>query len=223
MTRTSKRTFDNLIEKNISDFLDENFWSKFPHGFIRQTEKKYQFSGIDVTLLTQTGLSVHFDEKAKTYNCLNSILQYPSFEISFVNRANQIQPGWFCQKSLSTDYYSFIAVYTVDENNDINCLSSENNISACDVLWCKKSDVIDFVKQTTNLNDLYNDAKELRHQSKLNGVQKNRKRYENAKFWLTYSGQLFEKPVNLVMQRNTLENFKNSKHFYITKSEIKKL
>ena len=225
MTRDEKRKLDNLIEHNISKFLDENFWSKFPNGFIRQTEKKYQFQGIDVTLICKNNLSVHFDEKSKVYGCLNSVLQYPSFEISFVNRANQIQPGWFCQKNLSTDYYSFVGVYTYtgNENNNINCLSSENNISACDVLWVAKKDVIDYVKQTTNLSDLYNDAKDLRHQSKLNGVQKNRKRYENANFWLTYSGQLFEKPVNLVMPRNTLENFKNSRHFVVLKNEIKKL
>lgn len=220
MTRTQKRTLDNLIEKNISDFLDENFWSKFPHGFKRQHSKALQFAGIDITLLGKNNLSINFDLKAKIYGVLNSVLQYPSFEISFVNRANQIQPGWFCQ-NLSTDYYSFIAVYTLNENTDINCLSSENNISACDVLWCKKQEVIDFVKQTTSLNDLYNDANKLRNESKSLGVSKNRKYYKN--FWLTHSNRLFESPVNLVMQRNTLETFKNSKHFYITKSEIKKL
>ena len=41
MTRDEKRKLDNLIEHNISKFLDENFWSKFPSGFKRQTEKKY--------------------------------------------------------------------------------------------------------------------------------------------------------------------------------------
>ena len=222
MTRDSKRKLDNLIENNISKFLDENFWSKFPNGFIRQTDKKYQFAGIDVTIITKNGLSVHVDEKAKIYGCLNSILQYPSFEISFQNRANQIQPGWFCQ-NLSTDYYSFIGVYTVNENNDVNDLSCSNNISACDMLWVAKQDVVDYIQQSFDLSDLYNDAKELRQESKLNGVQQNRNRYEITNFWLTYSGQLFEKPVNLVMPRNTLETFKNSKHFYITKSEIKKL
>ena len=222
MTRDEKRKLDNLIEKNISDFLDQNFWSKFPYGFKRQTEKKYQFQGIDITLITQNNLSINFDEKAKIYGCLNSVLQYPSFEVSFVNRANQIQTGWFCQK-LSTDYYGYIGVYTVDGTNEVNDLSSSNNISACDMLWVKKQDVVDYVKQTTNLSDLYNDANILRTDSKSLGVQKNRKRYENANFWLTYSGQLFEKSVNLVTQRNTLENFKNSRHFYITKNEIKKL
>ena len=88
MTRDEQRKLDNLIEKNISDFLDENFWSKFPHGFIRQNSKALQFSGIDITLLCKNNLSVNFDLKSKIYGCLNSVLQYPSFEISFVNRAN---------------------------------------------------------------------------------------------------------------------------------------
>ena len=89
MTRTEQRKIDNRIEQNIANFLDENFWSKLhPFKFKRQTEKKYQFSGIDVTLICKNNLSVHFDEKSKIYNCLNSVLQYPSFEISFVNRAN---------------------------------------------------------------------------------------------------------------------------------------
>lgn len=222
MTRDEKRKIDNLIEHNIATYLDQNFWGKLPFKFKRQTEKKYQFSGIDVTIITKNGLSVNFDEKAKIYNCLNSVLQYPSFEIQFQNRANQIQKGWFCQ-NLSTDYYSFIGVYTVNGTNNINCLSSYTAISACDVLWCKKQDVIDYVQQDIQLSNLLNDANRLRAESKSLGVQKNRKRYENANFWLTYSGQLFEKPVNLVMPRNTLETFKNSKHFYITKNEIKKL
>ena len=220
MTREQKRRLDTLIEQNISKFLDENFWSKFKYGFIRQTEKKYQYQGIDVTLICKNNLSVHFDEKSKIYNCLNSVLQYPSFEIQFVNRANQIQTGWFTQK-LSTDFYSFVGVYTVGGNNDVNCLSSSTNISACDVLWCKKQDVIDFVKQDIQVSCLLNDANELRKESKSLGGSKHRKYYKN--FWLTHSTNLYEKPVNLVMQRNTLENLKNSKHFYVTKNEIKKL
>ena len=71
MTRTEQRKLDNLIEHNISKFLDENFWSKFPNGFIRQHSKALQFSGIDVTLLTKNSLSVHFDEKSKVYGVLN--------------------------------------------------------------------------------------------------------------------------------------------------------
>ena len=68
MTRDQKRRLDNRIEQNIANFLDENFWSKFKYGFIRQTDKKLQFAGIDITLLGKNSLSINFDEKAKTYN-----------------------------------------------------------------------------------------------------------------------------------------------------------
>lgn len=220
MTRNEKRIIDGLIEQNIANFLDNNFWSKFPYGYKRQTDKKYQFAGVDVTVAGKTDLSVHFDEKAKIYGCLNSVYQYPSFEVSFINRVQEIQTGWFCQ-SLSTDYYAYIGVYA--NTNEINDLSCNNVISACDMLWVKKQDVIDYVQQTTQLSDLQYDAQELRNESELIGMSKNRKRYSNSNFWLTYSGQLYEKPVNLVMQRSTLENLKNSKHFFITKNKISRV
>lgn len=220
MTREEKRKVDNLIEQNIASFLDDNFWSKFPYGYKRQTEKRYQFAGIDVTLASKSDLSIHFDEKAKIYGCLNSVLQYPSFEISFINRAQEIQTGWFCQE-LSTNYYAYIGVYA--STNEINDLSCNNVISACDMLWVKKQDVIDCVQQTSQLSDLQYDAQELRNESELMGMTKNRKRYSNSNFWLTYSGQLYEKPVNLVMQRSALEKLKNSKHFFITKNKISRV
>ena len=219
MTREEKRKVDNLIEQNIANFLDENFWSKFPYGYKRQTDKQYQFAGIDVTLAGKSDLSVHFDEKAKIYGCLNSVLQYPSFEVSFINRAYEIRTGWFCQ-NLSTDYYAYIGVYA--STNEINDLSCNNVISACDMLWVKKQDVIDNVQEITTLSDLQYDAQILRTESELLNVQKNRKRY-NSNFWLTYSGQLYEKPVNLVMQRNTIEKLKNTKHFFITKNKISRV
>ncbi len=215
MTRNEKRMIDDLIEKNIATFLDNYFWKKFPNGFTRQTDKKYQFAGIDISLNTKNNLSVHFDEKAKIYGCLNSVYQYPGFEISLVNRAQQIQDGWFCQ-NLSTDYYSYVGVFA--NTNNVNDLSSSNMISACDVLWIKKQEVLEYVEQTISLTDLKNDAAQLRDDSEY--MQKNRKRYTGAGFWLTYSGQLYEKPVNLVIPRKILESFKNSKHFFITKEKI---
>lgn len=217
MTREEKRKADNLIEQNIANFLDQNFWAKFPYGYKRQTDKKYQFAGIDVTIAGKSNLSVHFDEKAKIYGCLNSVLQYPSFEISFINRAQEIQTGWFCQ-NLSTDYYAYIGVFA--NTNEVNDLSCNNVISACDMLWVKKQDVINYVQETILLSDLQYDAQELRNDSELLNLQKNRKKYNNSKFWLTYSGQLYEKPVNLVIPRNIIETFNNSKHFFITKNKI---
>lgn len=218
MTRDQKKKLDMKIESNIAQFLDKNFWSKFPHGYKRQTEKKYQFSGIDVTLVNQHQLSVHFDEKAKIYGCLNSVLQYPSFEISFLNRAQQVQDGWFCQ-NLSTDYYAYIGVYA--STNKIDDLSCSSVISACDMLWVKKTDVVDYIQQHIDLSSLQEDAQGLRIDGDAQNLDKHRKRYQGANFWLTYSRTLFERPVNLVIPRERLEKLKNTKHFNICKNKVK--
>lgn len=220
MTRNEKKNLDMKIESNIAQFLDKNFWSQFPYGYKRQTEKEFQFAGIDITVASKSDLSIHFDEKAKIYGCLNSILQCPSFEISFLNRAYEIQDGWFCQ-NLSTDYYAYIAVYADTEN--INDLSAENIISACDMLWVKKKDVVDYVQQHIDLSALQEDAKELRVEGDEQNLYKHRRRYKGADFWLTYSRSLYEKPVNLVIPRNRLEKLKNTKHFKIYKNEIQRV
>lgn len=67
--------------------------------------------------------NTNFDEKVKVRGCLNTILQYPSFEVSLVNRGGQVQDGWFVQP-LSTDYYSFIGVYAYTD--DENSISSDS-------------------------------------------------------------------------------------------------
>lgn len=50
---------------------------------------------------------VNFDEKAKTYGCLNQQMGVMSFELSFLNKGNQIQNGWFTQDN-KTHYVMFI-------------------------------------------------------------------------------------------------------------------
>lgn len=88
------------------------------------------------------------------------------------------------------------------------------------MLWVKKQDVVDYVQQHIDLSALQEDAKELRLEGDEKNLYKHRKRYKGTDFWLTYSRSLFEKPINLVMQRSTLEKLKNSKHFFITKNKI---
>lgn len=86
---------------------------------------------------------LNIDEKAKYRGCLNQIQQYPSFEVSYINKSGIRQDGWFTNNSLCTDYYSFIGVYSyiTDESK----LSNVDSISAIDILFVKKSDVIDMV------------------------------------------------------------------------------
>lgn len=120
--------------------------------------------------------------------------------MSLVNRGGDVQDGWFTQ-NLSTDYYAFIGVYAYTD--DENAVSADSQISACDILWVKKQDVIDMVEQQMDIEQLKSDAQELREDELGVGSfgGKSRKKYPHKKFWLTYSAWLAEKPVNLVVPR----------------------
>ncbi len=200
-----------MIEAGVAQFLDQFFYGKLDANVTRWNDKQHQFAGIDVTVN-----GVDFDEKVKVRGCLNSVYSYPSFEVSLLNKKNCIQDGWFTQ-NLSTDYYAYIGVYSY--GNDENAISASNAISACDVLWVKKQDVVDMVEQQMTMQQLKADAEELREDDFM-PAQKRRKTYPHRTFWLTYSHSLQEKPVNLVVPRSTLEKLPHTKHLIVTKEKV---
>lgn len=220
---------DQQIETITSEFLDEYFYSKFNKATItRYSDTYHQFGGIDLTIN-----KTNFDEKVKVYGCLNKVQEYVSFECSIKNKGGYISDGWFLNDSLSTDYYSIIGLSATVSN--INDLTSANQITAADVLWVKKTDVADFILENGLSKEQLNlDVIELRNKGNLNETDifgystldrngKCRLKYNHQNFWLTYSTQLKEKPVNIIFKRNTLEQLKHSRHFIVTRKEVNKI
>lgn len=166
----------------------------------------------------------NFDEKCKTYGTLNTSMGVLSFECSFVNRGGHVQDGWLLKDS-KTDYYAFVQLSaTVD---DVKLLESEEQLLAADMLWVKKADIKQLVEEQTGLAKLSSDAAELREDdNSLDAVMfggKPRKRYQHGMFWLTFSRQLREKPVNLVVPVDTLASLPHSRRFLATRHSCKKI
>lgn len=90
------------------------------------------------------------------------------------------------------------------------------------MLWVKKQDVVSMVEQQMTMQRLKADAEELREDDFM-PAQKKRKTYPHHMFWLTYSCWLAEKPVNLVVPRDTLENLPHSAHFIVTKQKATRI
>lgn len=216
----TKWELDKMIEEKVAEFTDKYFWSKLPSH--REQSLSAQYAGIDVQLSTNNG-TINFDEKAKIRGCLNSILQYPSFELEMTSRSGIRKEGWFLANTVQTDYYAFIGVFatTTDENK----LTADNQISAVDMLWVKKNDVQNMIYEQISEKQLKEDIAELQEDdiSPLMNYGKARKRYPHKKFWLTYSSNLKEQPVNLVTTRDILEKLPHTKHFKITKEGIERL
>ncbi len=220
MTREQQYKDDQRLEAIAADFLDTNFYAIF-QGRVpvsRFSDEWHQFGGVD----TSIG-KLCFDEKFKIRGLMNQVLQYPSLEVSFLNKSGYVQDGWFVNDDLSTDYYAYIGVSaSVDTEEQ---LTSTSQISAADVLWFKKQEVLDFIQEQTTIEELKKDAADLRYDSYdyTHGF-KQRKTYLHHKFWLTFSKGLPEQPINLVLPRQTLERLPSSKHFIVyTDKKVRKI
>lgn len=213
MNRYKKYKADQLVEAGVAEFLDENFYSKIKAPVQRWHDKQHQFLGIDISIK-----NINFDEKTKIRGCLNKVLGFPSFEMSLLNKAGNVQDGWFMQ-NLSTDYYAYISVYSYGD--DENAISASSQISACDVLWVKKQDVVNMVEEQMPMQQLREDAEELREDDFM-AFTKKRKTYKHKRFWLAFSSWLQEKPVNLVVPRDALEKLPHTRHFIVTKEKVRR-
>lgn len=220
---------DQQIETMTAEFLDAYFYPKFKTADIKRYSDTYhQFGGVDLKIN-----NTNFDEKVKVYGCLNDVQQYIAFECSIKNKGGYISDGWFQNDSLSTDYYSIIGLSA--NTSDIDQLSSSDQISAADVLWVKKQDVIDFINDNNlSKEQLKQDAVEIRDRGNNNKTDifgntaldksgKCRTRYNHKNFWLTYSTKMKEQPVNLVIPREHLLKLPHSTHFIVTKSRVNKI
>ena len=135
--------------------------------------------------------------------------------------------------SLSTDYYTFIGLSS--STQDANELTSSSQISATDVLWVKKQEVVEYIESTIGKGKLEKDVIDIRTRGDLNisdifgntaldSKGKCRTRYAGVKdFWLTYSTNLHERPVNLVVKREVLEKLPSSRHFIVTRENVEKV
>lgn len=79
-------------------------------------------------------------------------------------------------------------------------------IESVDVLWTSKKKLKAWVESFGRTMDLLmEDAKELRREIDEGGSMVFKRRYPHGAFWLSFSSNLEEQPVNLVIPRKTLE------------------
>lgn len=195
---------DSSLERSIGQFVFDNLWKKLG-ATERVKSKELQIRGVDVQVGTW-----NVDEKVKYYEAktkgfMSNLLQYPSFEVSFVNQSGLIQMGWFVDPKSLTSHYAFIQPFSKQPNPRLFTL---NDLTKVNLLLIQKSD-LDWVKQHI---DIYEDSIKLRRDYPFSGER--RLKYPHEPFWLTYS-DFNEKPVNLVMPRMILKSFPNTREFEI--------
>lgn len=189
------REYDESKERVLMEFLDSNFYGKYVEDFERCSDKVEQVNGIDVKFSLGNVKNIKVDEKAQT-SYVNKNLPTYAFELSFLNRKGDIHTGWFIDDTKETEYYFLMWITAKEEDfklEDIICVEG---------LLVKRYWLHKYLEDNgLSIQEMKNKDEELR-KGKLGGRCVIN---DNKDFYMYYSDTLNEKPVNVVIRKEVLE------------------
>lgn len=209
------RKQDENVEAQVGEFMDRHLWDRTRYDYVRVKDRRLQCLGCD---LSAGGYLI--DEKVKYWNCLNRMLEYPSFEILTDDRNGNRMEGWFVNPKNVTNYYMFISIGT--DETDYSRIAYDT-IRDLSVLMVSKKSVYGFLSDTgCPVASVERDAVEL-SQDDFVMDEKPRRRYGHGQYHLTYSKNLRERPVNLVVPKQTLLRLENVEQFVVSRDGVSRL
>jgi hypothetical protein len=189
------RKGDERCSDIVSDFLNDNFYSKKCKFFERINDKERQIQGIDV-IFELNGQKYVCDEKA-AIRYVNKNLKTFSLELSFKDRGGNLHDGWLIDESKIND--SFLFIWIDKAKHDI--LMSKDDIKELEIALVNKKSIIE------HLDSIGWGISQLIRKSEL--IRENEHEYcgnlyeDGCKF--VCSRFLYEKPVNVLLKRDTLK------------------
>ena len=202
----SVREYDEHCEQVMSQFLDKYFYNAInPTSFERVQDKERQVKGIDVVMeINDKTYSV--DEKA-AIRYTNGLKTF-ALELSFLNRKGILQEGWLTDERKVNDYFVFVWINKI-ENTLIRDISSLKDV---DVALVSKNKIMEHLESIGWTKDkLKTKDNQIRNENDTNFGNINT---NGCKF--SYSDRLFEKPINILLPKETYINiaeiYKNIKN-----------
>ena len=202
----SVREYDEHCEQIMSQFLDKYFYNAInPTSFERVQDKERQVKGIDVVMEINDKI-YSIDEKA-AIRYTNGLKTF-ALELSFLNRKGILQEGWLTDERKVNDYFVFVWINKI-ENILIRDISSLKDI---DVALVSKNKIMEHLESIGWTKDkLKTKDNQIRNENDTNFGNINT---NGCKF--SYSDRLFEKPINILLPKETYINiaeiYKNIKN-----------
>lgn len=187
---SSLRKIDEQNSRIITEWLEKNFYNKYVKNYSKKDDLINQVHGIDCTF-EYNGREFKCDEKvAAAY--INRELRTFAFELSFINRNNEIQDGWLLNEKLLTDSYLLVYINKAKKN----ILESINDIQETEIILLDKKDILEYLNDLGwSRNGLIIKNQQIRDtdgQTEMGNIWRN-----GCKF--SYSKQLVEKPINVLI------------------------
>ena len=183
-------TFSNIV----GDFLEESFYKGRVENFIRVYDFERQIRGIDVTF-NMRGKRYICDEKSAV-QYVNRKLNTFALEVSFIDKQNKIHDGWLVDETKINNSFLFVWI----DKAKSNFLSKKEDILSCDIALVDKNAILLYLFENGwNKTNLL---------VKSDKIRKNRNEYKGDVnkdgFKFSYSEQLVEKPINILVKRKKL-------------------
>lgn len=215
MPSTLRKT-DSKAESIVKEYLICNFYEiLFKNKYKSITDASLQQKGKD-TIIFDDKKGFAIDEKSAVHY-INTPLSTFAFEIQFKNRAGNIVDGWFIDDTLETQYYFVMWIHAKpkyrkngDEIKGKDYLESfrKTDITLVEMYCINKEILKRYLHEKYHLtndnmrkkaNEMRMKYKESKHQSPLD---------DKIKYF--YSGNLYEQPTNLVINKSVLKDLARS-------------
>lgn len=201
--------YDLQAESQVSLFLDTYFYPKVCKEFERVTDRKRQLKGIDV-IIKLDNKELLVDEKAQT-NYINRGLNTYAFELEFINKNGNQRCGWLISDDKDTEAYMLIYLkanktkgFTVDDITEAECL------------LISKESILEYLEsQDYTKEKLQEQTKNIREGTDVGRIMVNK---TNIYFFLSH--YLSEKPINVIIKKDTVLDKICEKRFIVTKKEV---
>ena len=128
-------------EHILAGYLDDLYRSKHLM-FNRVHDRSQQLQGMDV-IFTVHGKDYIIDEKAQLHY-LNQDLPTFTFELSYLNKQGQINPGWLFDTSKKTDYYFLVTGIVLKENKQ--SLENPKDIESLKIMSVNRQKLINHLE-----------------------------------------------------------------------------
>lgn len=205
---TSFRKQDMNCEREVAAYLDEHLYSDHTvfTQYRRTDSLSEQLKGSDIVLTTSDGVlnDAITDEKVAISRA-NTNLNTFSLELSFLDKNNRLEQGWFLDSHKQTTHYLFGWILNADIPFNPSTAKyayhkiTRDNIHQLQYAIVKRSDVMDFLKSKGWTSD------KIRRQDdaiRKRGYIINPHTFiDEVSF--AFSPQLQEQPINILLRKQT--------------------
>jgi len=191
----SLRISDSNAEKQVSIFLDENFYAKYYPSYKRISIKEEQLRGIDTIIDFEKYGEAYCDEKAAVHY-VNQNLKTFAFELDFKLPTGEVVDGWFISQEKVTQVY-LLSWLWAQKDKDFNA----SEITRLEVVLISRKRINqELVKFGITTSDLIAKVKNIRLKNVSGVIEKS----DEKPFYFYLTKHLTEEPVNLIINKSFL-------------------